>query len=82
MSEGYIYIMLNRAFQNDHYKIGMTTNAPEARARELSSATGVPRGFEVLYEQRVTDARKPSDFCIIGFTGTDWRVIGSFLISR
>ena len=58
MSEGYIYIMLNRAFQNDHYKIGMTTNAPEARARELSSATGIPRGFEVLYEQRVTDCKK------------------------
>ena len=48
MAEGYTYILLNRAFQNDHYKIGMTTKTPEERARELSSATGIPRDFEVL----------------------------------
>ncbi len=58
MSEGYVYILLNRAFQNDHYKIGMTTKTPEARAREISNATGVPRAFEVLYEQRVTDCHR------------------------
>jgi hypothetical protein len=58
MAEGYIYILLNRAFQNDHYKIGMTTKTPEERARELSSATGIPRDFEVLYEQRVTDCKR------------------------
>jgi hypothetical protein len=55
MAEGYIYILLNRAFQNDHYKIGMTKKRPEERAREISNATGVPRAFEVLYEQKVTD---------------------------
>ena len=58
MTEGYIYILLNRAFQNDHYKIGMTTKTPEKRARELSGATGIPRNFEVLYEQRVTDCKR------------------------
>jgi hypothetical protein len=58
MAEGYIYILLNRAFQNDHYKIGMTTKTPEERARELSAATGIPRDFEVLYEQRVTDCQR------------------------
>ena len=58
MAEGYIYILLNRAFQNDQYKIGMTTKTPEERARELSSATGIPRDFEVLYEQRVTDCEQ------------------------
>ena len=58
MAEGYIYILLNRAFQNDHYKIGMTTKAPEERARQLSSATGIPRDFEVLYEQRVIDCKQ------------------------
>jgi hypothetical protein len=58
MAEGYIYILFNRAFQNDHYKIGMTTKTPEERARELSAATGVPRDFEVLYEQRVTDCER------------------------
>jgi predicted transport protein len=58
MAVGYIYILLNRAFQNDHYKIGMTTKTPEERARELSSATGVPRDFEVLYAQRVSDCNQ------------------------
>lgn len=58
MAEGYIYILLNRAFQNDHYKIGMTTKTPEERARELSAATGVPRAFEVAYEQRVFDCEQ------------------------
>jgi predicted transport protein len=58
MAEGYIYILLNRAFQNDHYKIGMTTKTPEDRAREISNATGVPRAFEVLYEQRVLDCQR------------------------
>ena len=58
MLEGYIYILLNRAFQNDHYKIGMTTKTSEERARELSAATGIPRDFEVLYEQRVTDCKR------------------------
>ncbi len=43
MAEGYIYILLNRAFQNDLHKIGMTTKTPEERARETSNATGVPR---------------------------------------
>lgn len=58
MAEGYIYILFNRALQNDHYKIGMTTKKPEERAREISNATGVPRPFEVLYEQKVTDCQK------------------------
>jgi hypothetical protein len=29
MTEGYIYILFNRAFQNDQYKIGKTTTTPE-----------------------------------------------------
>jgi predicted transport protein len=58
MTEGYVYILLNRAFQNDYYKIGMTTKTPEERAKELSAATGVPRAFEVLYEQKVADCHR------------------------
>ncbi len=57
MAQGYIYILFNRAFQNDQYKIGMTTKAPEERAQEISRGTGVPRPFEVLYEQRVIDCQ-------------------------
>jgi hypothetical protein len=48
MAEGFLYILLNRAFQNDQYKIGMTTKTLTERAREISNATGVPRAFEVL----------------------------------
>lgn len=58
MAEGFIYILINRAFQNDQYKIGMTTKSPHERAREISNATGVPRAFEVLYEQRVVDCNR------------------------
>ena len=35
MTEGYIYILFNRAFQNDQYKIGKTTTTPEARAGNI-----------------------------------------------
>ncbi|MGO7306901.1 GIY-YIG nuclease family protein [Rhizobium ruizarguesonis] len=58
MAEGYIYILFNRAFQNDQYKIGMTTKTGEERARELSAATGIPRDFEVLYELLVIDCKR------------------------
>jgi predicted transport protein len=58
MAEGYIYILFNRAFQYDQYKIGMTTKKPEDRAREISNGTGVPRAFEVLYEQKVVDCQR------------------------
>ncbi len=55
MAEGYIYVLFNPSFQRDQFKIGKTTKTPEVRAREISSATGVPRDFEVLYEERVRD---------------------------
>jgi hypothetical protein len=35
MTEGSIYILFNRAFQNDQYKIGKTTTTPEARAGNI-----------------------------------------------
>lgn len=38
---GWVYILSNE-YMPGIYKIGMTTNSPEARAKELSSATGVP----------------------------------------
>jgi len=55
MSEGYIYILFNRSLRNDFYKIGKTTRTPEQRAQELSSATGVPEDFEILYKKKVAD---------------------------
>lgn len=46
-SSGFVYVMENENMPGI-YKIGMTTNSPEARAKELSSATGVPSQFSVL----------------------------------
>lgn len=39
----------------DVYKVGMTTRSPNARAVELSSVTGVPTPFDVVYYAEVAD---------------------------
>lgn len=44
--EGWVYVLSNPCMPGI-YKIGMTTTSPEVRARELSSATGVPAPFKV-----------------------------------
>lgn len=43
---GWVYILSNECMPGI-YKIGMTTITPAARAKELSSATGVPIPFKV-----------------------------------
>lgn len=43
---GWVYVLSNQ-FMPDIYKIGMTTNSPEARAKELSSSSGVPAKFKI-----------------------------------
>jgi hypothetical protein len=45
---GYVYVLMNPAITNI-VKIGKTTRDPEIRAEELSSATGVPSPFIVIY---------------------------------
>lgn len=44
---GFIYILSNECMPGI-YKIGMTTNSPEQRAREISSSTGIPVPFTVV----------------------------------
>lgn len=44
---GWVYVLSN-ACMPGIYKIGMTTNDPEARAKEISQGTGVPAPFEVV----------------------------------
>ncbi|QXF35212.1 hypothetical protein CE143_20090 [Photorhabdus luminescens] len=44
--EGWIYVLSNK-YMPGIYKVGMTTTSPEARAKELASATGVPFKFEI-----------------------------------
>jgi hypothetical protein len=43
---GWVY-MLSNEYMPGIYKIGMTTTSPEVRAKELSSATGVPFPFKI-----------------------------------
>ena len=45
---GYVYVLMNPSLQN-MVKIGKTTREPEERAKELSSVTGVPTPFIVVY---------------------------------
>ncbi|WP_316503157.1 GIY-YIG nuclease family protein [Klebsiella oxytoca] len=43
---GWVYVLSNE-FMPGIYKIGMTTTSPTTRAKELSSATGVPAPFKI-----------------------------------
>ena len=45
---GFVYVMVNPSIP-DLVKIGMTTKDPNERAKELSSATGVPTPFILVY---------------------------------
>ena len=53
MTFGYLYILFNLSLRSNQFKIGKTTRDPQARARELSQATGVPQPYEVLWSQKV-----------------------------
>jgi TPR repeat protein len=51
---GYVYILINPSL-NGIVKIGKTQNNPDERAKELSSATGVPTPFFVAYSSYFKD---------------------------
>lgn len=57
MANGFIYVLLNPAFPN-MVKIGLTKGTSEDRARNISSATGVPTDFIVLYDALVNNVEK------------------------
>lgn len=52
---GYLYLLINRSMPG-LVKIGRTSRAPVDRISELSSATGVPTPFELVYDVLVPDA--------------------------
>jgi len=54
MNKGYLYILKNPAFPH-LLKIGRTVNDPQKRANEISSSTGVPIAFEIVYTIFVQD---------------------------
>lgn len=53
-SYGYVYVMVNPSLP-DIVKIGKTTRDPNERAKELSSATGVPTPFILVYSKPFAD---------------------------
>lgn len=54
--EGKIYILRSPYHKDALVKIGRTSRVTEKRAKEISSATGVPYDFEVMYEEDVFDS--------------------------
>lgn len=52
----YLYILGNKSFKDNVFKIGLTTKSPEDRAKQLSSLTAVPLPYDVLYQREVDDA--------------------------
>jgi len=54
MNEGYIYVLINPSME-DVVKIGKTERDPKNRAAELSSVSGVPEKFIVVYQEFFED---------------------------
>lgn len=55
---GFIYLMRCSSHAEDVFKVGFTTRAPSARAKELSNATGVPTDFTLLAQWEVERVRE------------------------
>jgi DNA segregation ATPase FtsK/SpoIIIE-like protein len=53
---GYVYALINHAMPG-LVKVGLTTRDPLGRLGELSSATGVPTPFELVFDILVADAQ-------------------------
>src|SRR5262245_58828227 len=55
-------------------KVGRTNRAPTDRLAELSSATGVPTPFELVYDVLVPDAQAAEAFLHVKLTAAGFRV--------
>lgn len=58
---GYIYVLINYSMAN-LVKVGKTTRDSEARAKELSSVTGVPTAFTVAFEAFFEDCSLAEEY--------------------
>jgi hypothetical protein len=54
MAKGYVYVLTNQSMDG-LIKVGKTIKDPKERARELSSATGVPTPYQVIYYEEFFD---------------------------
>lgn len=55
---GWIYAFTNNHYSPQMYKVGKTARPPHLRLKELSSQTGVPCPFEVVYFVHVLDRKQ------------------------
>lgn len=62
VNPGYIYILQNPSLSESHLKIGRTERDPEQRAAEISSSTGVPTPFEVVWWSESVDCHLAETF--------------------
>lgn len=70
---GYIYVLINYAMP-DLVKVGFTERSPATRLEELSSATGVPTPFVLVYDVLVPDAEKAEQMLHNAFAARGYRV--------
>lgn len=61
VESGYLYVLANSAMPG-LVKVGKTTRSPSERALELSSATGLPTPFIVVYEEQFSDCGSAERF--------------------
>lgn len=54
MTAGYLYVLTNPSIAN-LAKVGKTRREPAQRVAELSSSTGVPAPFILVFQQPVAD---------------------------
>lgn len=57
LNQGYVYILINESYI-DLIKIGSTSFKSEERAKQLSTATGVPTPFKVAFEMFVDNCKE------------------------
>lgn len=55
VNSGFIYIMRNASHEKNIFKVGLTRRDCETRAKELSSATGVPDKYLIVEEFATAD---------------------------
>jgi hypothetical protein len=73
MSEaGYVYVLYNPALKG-LVKIGRTSRDPRQRAEELSSPTGLPTPFELVYDAYFADANAVEQFIHVHLTQKGFR---------
>ena len=64
-NQGYVYILSNISMPG-LLKIGMTRLDPTKRVKELSSSTGVPTPFNLVYYREFNDCVAAMQVSIIG----------------